>query len=892
MSKFTIMPDSYDTENEFLSKVTQLIEENLSNEQFGVSELAKELAMSRSNLLRKINKLAGVSVSQFIRKVRLQNAMEILMQDKTLTVSEVSYRVGFNSVSYFIKCFNEQYGFSPGEAAKQTPTEKEPVEKDHHAHAHQLAAIMFTDIQGYTALMQKDEQKAVEFRNRHREVFNEITGKYKGKILQYYGDGTLSTFNSAINAVRCGVELQLAFLQEPIIPVRVGIHTGDIIFTHDDIIGDGVNVASRIESLAVSGSVFISEKVFDEVKNQPGISTKSMGIFELKNVGKALEVFAITNDGLVVPDPEQISGKVINNPAVLQNQSSNKGKTRGLKWVFIILLLSTIGYFVFTTDIYQTFSSIVNPAGETASKKSIAVLPFRNDSNDSTNVYLINGLMESVLNNLQKIEDLRVISRTSVEKYRNSSMTIPEIAKELNVKYFVEGSGQKIGNQILLNIQLIEGANDKHLWDEQYNREAKDIFKLQREVAKNIAGKIEVIITPEEEEQINKIPTSNLVAYDYFLKGLEYFRKETGEGLTESIKWFEKAIAEDNEFARAYADMAIAYYFLDAFQAEKKYSALINDYADKALLFDSKLAQSLVAKALFYVNAGEYTLAVPYLEKALEYNPNSVMVINILSDFYSTKMPDTEKYLEHALKGIQLNIGANDSAASSFIYLHLSNAFIQSGFVDEALRYVNKSLAYNPDNLYSAYVKAYILYAKNKDLKKTKKLIAEALRKDTTRLDILQELGKMCYYLRDYQGAYAYYKKFIDTKNALKLNIFTSENAKIGYVYSKVGRKAEAEELFAEYKAYAEIDNSIYKDVNLSMYYAYKGNSTKAIEHLRMFSKEDNYFYWIVLFLAIDPLVDNIKDLPEFKALEKEIEENFWLRHNEIKSALEEKGLL
>gem|GEM_PF-117053 len=886
------MPDAHSTENEYLKKVTRIIEENLSNEQFGVSELARELAMSRSNLLRKINKLAGMSVSQFIRQVRLRKAMEILRQEKTLTVSEVSYRVGFNSVSYFIKCFHEQYGFPPGEAGKQTPPENHPEEQNQHTHTHQLAAIMFTDIQGYTALMQQDEQKAVEFRARHRQIFNEITGKFKGKILQYYGDGTLSTFKSAIDAVRCGVELQFAFLLEPKIPVRIGIHSGDIIFTDDDIIGDGVNVASRIESLAVSGSVFISEKVFDEVKNQPGITTKSMGTFELKNVGKALEVFAITNEGLVVPKPGQITGNVIKMPSAGLNELPTKPKRSGLKWVFLFVLLSILAYFVFTTDIYQAFSGFINSADETVNRKSIAVLPFRNDSNDSSNVYLINGLMESVLNNLQKIEDLSVKSRTSVEKYRNSAKTIPEIARELNVKYFVEGSGQKIGDQILLNIQLIDGQNDRHLWAEQYNRETTEIFKLQREVAKNIAGKIQVIITPEEEEQINKIPTNNLVAYDYFLKGLDYFYIGTGESLLKAIEWFEKAIAEDKEFARAYADAAIAYYFLDAFQTEKKYSAIINDYSDKALLYDSKLAQSLVAKALFYMNGGDYQLAIPYLEKALEYNPNSAMVINILSDFYATKMPDTEKYLEYALKGIQLDVGANDSATTSFIFLHLSNAFIQSGFVDEAIKYVNLSLDYNPENLYSAYVKAYILLAKNNNLKQAKKRIVEALNKDTTRLDIMQEAGKVCYYLRDYQSAYMYYKKFVDSRKAYGLNIYKSEDAKIAFVYAAVGKKAEADELFDNYKRYAENDNSIYKDINLAMYYAYQGNSKKAIEHLKMFSREENYFYWIVLFLAIDPLVDNIKSLPEFKRLIKEIDERFWARHTEIKSTLEEKGLI
>ena len=206
-------------ENDFLNKTILIIEENISDEQFGVSELAREAGMSRSNLLRKIKKLTRQSVSQFIRQVRLQHAMELLSQT-SLNVSEVSYQVGFSSSSYFIKCFRDYYGYPPGEVGKRELDVSDSSQTDHLSQTHQLAAIMFTDIQGYTALMQRDEVKAIEFRNRHREVFNAAIKKFRGRILQYYGDGTLSTFPSAIDAVRCGIEMQLTFKEEPQIPVR------------------------------------------------------------------------------------------------------------------------------------------------------------------------------------------------------------------------------------------------------------------------------------------------------------------------------------------------------------------------------------------------------------------------------------------------------------------------------------------------------------------------------------------------------------------------------------------------------------------------------------------------------------------------------------------------
>lgn len=882
------MPDPNSIEKDFLSKLSEIVQENISDEMFGVSELANEIGMSRSNLLRKIKKLTQLSVSQYIRQIRLQRALEILLQD-TLTVSEVSYNVGFSSISYFIKCFGDYYGYPPGEAKKRSGNENDFKQTLKTSQSHQLAAIMFTDIQGYTALMQKDEDKALEFRDRHREIFNSLTKKFNGKILQYYGDGTLSIFDSAIDAVKCAIELQLEYLTDPVIPIRIGIHTGDIIYSNEEIIGDGVNVASRIESLATAGSVFISEKVYDEVKNQPSVQTISLGEFDLKNVDKPVEVFAITNPGLVVPRNHQIKN-IEKTSSQTNKKESILTRKRAVIWSLLVLLAVIIGYAIYSLGIFEINTDSIPISFKSNTKKSIAVLPFINDSNDSTNVYIINGLMESILNNLQKIEGLRVLSRTSVEKYRNNPKAVQEIAKELKVKYLIEGSGQKIGDQIMLHIQLIEASSDQHLWSEQYNKKAKDIFSLQVDVAKNIADKIEVILTPEEKERISKAPTNNLVAYDFFLKGLDLLHKQGRSNLENAIPFFEKAIEHDPEYARAYAAIAMTYYFLDVFQVEKKYTEQINHYADQALLFDAQLPQSLIAKALFYIQNEEYELAVSYLEKALEFNPNYDLGIGFLVDLYVNHIPDTEKYLEYALK--QIDITANDSLFASVSYLHISNAFIQAGFIDEAVKYIDISLDYNPENLYSAYTKAFILYARDRDLQQTKDLLIDALDKDSTRIDIMQEIGKIYYYMRDYESALPYYKKYLELKKAWNLDIFRSENAKIAVVFEKMGLTEESEQLFSAYKNYAENDPSIYKHLNLAMYFSYKGDQEKAIENLKLFSQQNHYSYWTVVFVEMNPLLDNIKNHPQFKDIFNDIDSKFWDWHMQIKSSLEEKELL
>ncbi len=877
--------------NDFILKLVSIIEKNLANEQFGVSELAAEINMSRSNLLRKVKKISGLSVSQFIRQVRLKKAMEMLKKESS-TVSEIGYKVGFSSNSYFIKCFHEFYGFPPGEVSKRDFSHQVKSTETNQSQTHQLAAIMFTDIQGDTAMMQSDEQKGLEVRDRHRKIFNAYMQKFNGKILQYFGGGTLSTFSSAVDAVRCAIEMQLAFKEEPGIPVRIGIHSGDIIFEEDDIIGDGVNVASRIESLAVSGSVFVSEKVFDEVKNKAGIHCRSMGMFELKNVHKPLEVYAITNAGLTIPEKEEIDGKLKGKASTDIKWQRKKKRNVRLAWL-VVLLVFVVGAVWVTNSGYFKLAYKATFYKDGFSDKSIAVLPFINDSNDSSNVYIINGLMESVLNKLQKINDLRVISRTSVEKYRNTDKIIPDLSKELNVHYFVEGSGQKIGDRILLTIQLVDGYSDSHLWSEQYDRQVKDIFYLQQEIAKKIAGQIQVLITPEENAQIEKVPTENVVAYDYFLKALDLMNQNNFESLKQGISYLDSAITVDENFARAYAARAMAYYYLDIFNAPKKYVAFISENADRAMLADPELPQSLIAKALSFMVQGKMAVAIPYLEKALDLNPNSAMVLNYLSDYYANHVPNSAKYLQYAIKGIRLNPAASDSATSSYIYLHLANALVQTGFVKEADWYINKSLEYNPANIYSHYVKAYIVYAKDRNAVRLKNSLIKTLAMDTTRLDVMQEVAKVCYYLRDYKTSYRYYERFTDLREQYNFELFRSEDLKIAFVFHKMGFVEEAAKFVERYRWYAENNQSIYRHMNLSMLYAYEGDVEKSMAHLKQFAEEEeDYFYWVVVFLEDDPFSDSLKKHPGFTTILRTLKRKFWERHKEIKTSLKQQNLI
>ena len=863
------MSESNPSPKSFIEEAEALILLNVENENFGVSELADAMHMSRSNLLRKIKKSTRVSASQFIRQVRLKKAMEIL-GETSLSISEVSFQVGFASTSYFTKCFREYYGYPPGEVGKQA--EVKDKNGDSNNRQRQLVAIMFTDIVGYTSLMQQDEQKAIEFREHHRKVFDNTTKKYKGRILQYFGDGTLSTFPSAIDAVHCALEMQVAFTQnEPNIPIRIGIHSGDIIATNEEIIGDGVNVAARVESLAQVGTVYISNKVYDEIKNQAEFITASRGVHKLKNVSQPIEVYAVSNH-MLGPIKE----------LEIKEKDSSSGFTYW-KWVlggFSVIIACLLAYFI---NNYQSTSTDLD--------KSIAVLPFKNESNDSTNVYFVNGLMESTINKLQKINDLKVISRTTSEKYRESHMSVPEIAEELKVNYLVEGSGQKLGELVLLNIQLIEAESDKPIWSGQYKRKLKDIFELQNDIAQEISIAIKALVTPQELQNIQKKPTDNLLAYDYFLQALDPYYSRTQEGLNEAIILFKKAIELDEQFAIAYANIAISYYFLDRFQRVKLYTKEINRYSDKALLYDSKSDICLTSKALYYIENKEYRLALPHLNKAVEYNPNSALAYRMLADFYAYYEPNTKKYLLNALRGVQLDASGADSTTISYGYLQLSNALMQAGFFEEALKYVNLSLDYDANNYYSPHLKIFIGFAKDKNWVRTQRLLTDLWEKDMSRMDILQDLAKICYGQEKYDSAYHYYNKFVQIREAQKLNNYIEENVKIARVYQIMGNNQKADSLFADYVTYSDELQSPYRNATIAFKHAYLGEEEEAINQLKEFSKLNNIQYWFLL-MRNDPLMQSIKNHPEFKTIMDNIENSFWEDHSELMAELIEKGVM
>ena len=481
-----------------------------------------------------------------------------------------------------------------------------------------LAAIMFADMTGFTAMMQEDEAKAKILRNRQQQTLETLIPSHNGIIVQFFGDGTLSIFDSAIDAVKCGIEIQRELQKEPKVKLRIGIHSGDVVYDKQGLYGDCVNLASRIESISVPGAVLISDKVFDEVKNQSEIKTISLGKVNLKNVKRPVEVYAISNEGLVIPSTAQV----------------------GLR---------------------------------SGSDKSIAVLPFVNMSAEAENEYFSDGISEEILNALTHVNGIQVTARTSSFSFKGKNEDIREIGTKLGVAHILEGTVRRAGKKVRINVQLINTTDGYHTWSEVYDRELEDIFEVQDEIATKIVTRLkENFAVNEKKENVVKTATENIDAYNLYLKGRYYWNKSNPEDIFNAIKNFEEAIRLDPEFALPYCSLSYCYSFLGSSGIMPPAEAYpkAKDCTLKAIELDPNHAESHLSLATikfyhnwdfdgaeaslnkahdlglnsslfnqvhgwFLIAKGDFDKAIEKIEQALILDPLSLPLMNTLGDAYS-----------------------------------------------------------------------------------------------------------------------------------------------------------------------------------------------------------------------------------------------------------------
>jgi TolB-like protein/class 3 adenylate cyclase len=373
---------------------------------------------------------------------------------------------------------------------------------------HQLGAILFADIVGYTAMMQQDENAAVENVNRFRETVEIIADELNGKIIQYYGDGCLLLFNSSTDAVEFAKLLQNDLVEAPGIPVRIGIHMGEVFMQGGNIFGDVVNIASRLQAMAPPGCIYISEIVYRNIANKKEMGSVFVKEEMLKNVKIPVNIYEVlTESSHLFALPDAIADKVTN-------------------------------------------AAVAN---------SIAVLPFANLSVHQEQEYFSDGLTEDIIAQLSKIKAYKVISRTSVTRYKNSSKSVKEIGKELGVKLILEGSVQRSGDKVRITAQLINAISDEHLWADSYDRPGNDIFSIQREVALSIASVLNTSLSKKESQHLDYIPTVNLQAYDFYLRGKMLLENRNKPDLLVARELFQRAVNNDNFFANGYSGLADTY---------------------------------------------------------------------------------------------------------------------------------------------------------------------------------------------------------------------------------------------------------------------------------------------------------------------------------------------
>ena len=528
-----------------------------------------------------------------------------------------------------------------------------------------LAAILFADIVGYTALMQKDEINAASILNRFKKEVPIRVTEHQGQVEQFYGDGVLCTFQNPLAAMHCAMSIQKSFQESPQIPLRIGIHSGTVVSEGGNIYGDSVNLTSRIESMGISGGVLFSKKIRDELKNQPNLQMTSLGAFEFKNVEEPMEIFALANKGFSIPQKNEIQDKfkpITTNPPFYWQLP-----------IGLAILIAILGLYWWIQK---------NPSlSKHTEKPSIAVLPFRDISIDRDQEYFGDGISEEILNTLSQLEALKVVSRTSSFTFKEKALTITEIGKILKVDHVLEGSVRKQGDKVRITAQLIKVEDGFHLWSDTYDRDFKDIFKIQDEVAQKIGEVLLKELVPNEKITLQNRPTQNSEAYALFLKAKyihlnRYYGNFDNKDFKLSEELFLKSIQLDSTYALAYAGLA------DLYDTHKDVLSDTSDlrYYELLKIKNSELAWQINPN-LPYVNIvrgwvmrnkkvepANLELAYKSFLKGYQLNPNEPDGLFGLAFLYEDKnlLADADKLLDRMIELDPLR-SANYSTKGDFL---------------------------------------------------------------------------------------------------------------------------------------------------------------------------------------------------------------------------------
>lgn len=437
-----------------------------------------------------------------------------------------------------------------------------------------LGAIMFTDLVGYSSITELDENRALRLLDEHRLILQSVFPKFEGRIVKTMGDAFLVEFASAVEAVNCAVEIQnqlAAFNSnrgsEEKVFVRIGIHVGDIVHSGDDVLGDAVNVAARVEPIAEPGGICVTRQVADQIEGKVKSRLVSLGTRELKNIIHPVELFR------VVPTEGA--------PQLVESRAMDP--------------------------------------------RRIAVLPFANLSGDPDDRYFVDGMTEELISTVSKIGELSVISRTSVMRYKDTTLSIGQIGRELSVGSVLEGSVRKAGNRVRITVELVDTGSDRHIWSQSYERDLTDVFAIQGDIAQQVAESLKIRLLSEDRQSLEKKATKDAGAYTLYLKGRFFWNERYEDEVRKAIGYFSQAVKVDPTFALAYSGLADCYLVLSdyAFMAPMQAASLARDYAVKALEIDDELAEAHASLGLTLLNfSWDFDNAEREFKRAIELKPN------------------------------------------------------------------------------------------------------------------------------------------------------------------------------------------------------------------------------------------------------------------------------
>ncbi len=498
----------------------------------------------------------------------------------------------------------------------------------------QLAAIMFTDIVGYTALMGSDEENALAMLRMNRAIHKAAIDKYDGKWLKEIGDAVLAQFSSAVHAVQCALEIQKN-AQNLGAKIRIGIHLGDVTFENNDVFGDGVNIASRIQSIADPGGIYVTESIYNAIRSQAEIQSRFLGAVPLKNVDYRVGTYSIVAEFLPLPDPAKVNALL---------DVSDKRQSRSIIFGLATIILVTIAIVWWIS------------AHKEVSIRSLVVLPVENRTGNPDVDFYTDGIHDDIVNEIGKISALRIPSTRTALKYRESRLSIPEIARELGVEGVVEASLFHIGDSVRIRINLIAAVpEERRIWSKEFIRDMPHILSLYGDVANSIARELKIQLTAD---QVFRFASNKEVipqAYEAYIKGMSYWHKLTKNDLDQALRYFELAVEIDPGYAPAYAGVAMVWggRMQQGILPAKEVASTLDSIMSKALELDSTLIEVHYMVALMYTWWNwDWQRADKAFKKAIALNPNHAGVRAYYSHYLNIigKPNEAMSQIEKALK--------------------------------------------------------------------------------------------------------------------------------------------------------------------------------------------------------------------------------------------------